>query len=44
MRKAMALTKKSTPTVKSKIPKRQFIGSSRELNSAVEQIINTEVG
>ena len=44
MWKAMALTKKSTLTVKSKIPKRQFMGSSRELNSAVEQIINTEVG
>ena len=44
MWKALALTKKSTLTIKSKIPKRQFMGSSRELNSAVEQIINTEVG
>ena len=44
MWKAMALTKKSTLTIKSKIPKRQFIGSSADLNSAVEQIINTEVG
>lgn len=39
----MALTKKSTLTIKSKIPKHQFIGSSADLNSAVEQIINTEV-
>ena len=44
MWKAMALTKKSTLTVKSKIPRRQFMGPSRELDSAVEQIINTEVG
>lgn len=40
----MALTKKSTLTVKSMIPKRQFMDSSCELNSAVEQIIKTAVG
>lgn len=44
MWKAMALTKKTTLTIKSKIPQRRFMGPSRELNTAVEQIINTEVG
>ena len=44
MWKAMALTKKTTLTVKAKIPQRRFIGPSRDINSAVEKIINTEVG
>lgn len=44
MWKAMALTKKTTLTIKSRIPRRRFIGPSRDLNSAVEKIINTEVG
>ena len=44
MWKAMALTNKTTLTVKSKIPRRQFMGPSRDLTSAAEQIINTEVG
>lgn len=44
MWKAMALTKKTTLTIKSRIPRRRFIGPSRELNSAVETIITTEVG
>ena len=43
MWKAMALTKKTTLTVKSKIPKRQFMGPSADLNSAVEKIINIEI-
>ena len=43
MWKAMALTKKSTLTVKAKIPKRQFMGPSSDLDSAVKQIITTEV-
>lgn len=43
MWKAMALTKKTTLTVKSKIPQRRFMGPSSNLTSAVNQIINTEV-
>lgn len=43
MWKAMALTKKTTLTIKSKIPQRRFMGPSRDLNSAVQTIINTEV-
>lgn len=44
MWKAMALTKKSTLTVKVKIPQRRFIGPSRDVTSAAQQIITTEVG
>lgn len=43
MWKAMALTKKTTLTVKSKIPQRRFMGPSSNLTSDVNQIINTEV-
>ncbi len=44
MWKALALTKKTTLTVKSKIPQRRFMGPSADLTTAVEKIINTEVG
>lgn len=44
MWKAMALTKKATLTVRVNIPQRRFIGPSRDLTSAAEKIITTEVG
>lgn len=44
MWKRLALTKKSRLTVTAKIPKRQFIGDSKDLNAAVSSIIGTEVG
>ncbi len=44
MWKAMALTKKATLTVKAKIPQRRFIGPSRDVDAAIQQIIAAEVG
>ena len=41
--KRLALTKKETLTVKATIPKRQFMGDSKELVTAVTSIIETEV-
>lgn len=43
MWKRLALTKKKTLTVKATIPKRQFMGPSKELTSAVTSIIEAEV-
>lgn len=41
--KALALTKKDKLSVTAQIPKRQFIGESRELNQAISQKIEQEV-
>lgn len=43
MWKSLALTKKQKLQIKSVIPKRQFMGNSKELNTAVTSIIETEV-
>ena len=43
MWKRLALTKKKTLTVKATIPKRQFMGDSKELVTAVTTIIEAEV-
>ena len=41
--KRLALTTKETLDVKASIPKRQFIGESRELNQKIENLIETNI-
>ena len=41
--KRLALTTKETLDVKAAIPKRQFIGESRELNQKIENLIETNI-
>ncbi len=41
--KALALTKKQRLDIKATIPKRQFIGDSRELNQQISECIETEI-
>lgn len=41
--KRLALTTKETLDVKATIPKRQFIGESRELNQKIENLIETNI-
>lgn len=38
--KCLALTKKSKITIKARIPKRQFMGNSKELQTKINKIIN----
>ena len=41
--KRLALTTKETRDVKASIPKRQFIGESRQLNQKIENLIETNI-
>jgi phage gpG-like protein len=43
MWKGLALTKKTRLNIRANIPKRQFMGSSKELKAAVTSIVETEV-